>query len=84
MIAEYNHETYDYRHLMLMMDSEMTKGLSKKYCHESTMKMLITYIQTLPDGTGKYKVIICILCLVSFEIPWTRILNRHRFRTFPV
>ena len=38
--------------MMAIMDNDMTKGLSEKYHAESTLGMLITYVQTLPDGSG--------------------------------
>ena len=54
IINTYVHNTSTYEQVRDKLDIEMNKGLSKKDNCNSTVKMLLTYVQSLPDGKGDF------------------------------
>ena len=49
-MRECEHKPEVYRKLMTMLEAEMARGLTKS--GKSKLKMLVTYVHGLPDGTG--------------------------------
>jgi len=52
VLREYNHDQETYKKIRDLLNVEMNKGLSKKGNKDATVKMFVTYVQCLPDGTG--------------------------------
>lgn len=49
----------DYDRIVSMMEENMDHGLSEKADISADVKMYITYVRTLPDGSG---MLFCSLC----------------------
>lgn len=43
----------DYQRIVDLMDARMNDGLGEKSSVEADIKMYITYVRSLPDGSGK-------------------------------
>jgi len=52
VLNEYNHEQSTYVKIRDLMNKEMEKGLSRSENANSSVKMFITYVQSLPNGSG--------------------------------
>ena len=52
VLKDYEHDLATYAKVSELMGGEMTKGLSKKGNKESSVKMFITYVRSLPSGKG--------------------------------
>lgn len=51
VLDEYRHKTDVYRKIHDIINQEMDKGLSKAQNKDATVKMFVTYVQSLPNGT---------------------------------
>lgn len=52
ILQKYVHGDEVYTKVRNLLNQEMNIGLSKEKNASSTVKMFITYVQSLPDGTG--------------------------------
>ena len=52
VLKDYIHGENRYREIRDLMNKEMDYGLSRSGNADATVKMLITYVQSLPDGSG--------------------------------
>ena len=52
VLKEYNHGLSTYVKIRDLMNKEMEKGLSRSENANSSVKMFITYVQSLPNGSG--------------------------------
>lgn len=51
ILNQYKHGDDVYRKIHDILNTEMERGLSKQTNREATVKMFVTYVQSLPDGT---------------------------------
>lgn len=51
VLNKYKHGDDVYQKIRDILNAEMERGLSKKTNREATVKMFVTYVQSLPDGT---------------------------------
>jgi hypothetical protein len=52
VLTAYVHDVSTYARVRDLLDFEMDKGLSKTFHKKSALKMLITYVRDLPNGSG--------------------------------
>jgi len=52
VLKEYIHGENKYKQICDLMNREMEKGLSRTENATATVKMFISYVQSLPDGSG--------------------------------
>jgi len=52
VLKDYIHGDNTYKKIHDLMNSEMDKGLSRTGHADAAVKMFITYVQSLPDGSG--------------------------------
>jgi len=53
VLKDYIHEESTYVKIRDLMNKEMDDGLSCSGHADAAVKMFITYVQSLPDGSGK-------------------------------
>jgi len=59
VLKSYIHEENTYRDICDLMNKEMDKGLSRTENADAAVKMFITYVQSLPDGSGYCSLTLC-------------------------
>jgi len=52
VLKDYIHEENTYVKIHDLMNKEMDRGLSRSGHDHASVKMFITYVQSLPDGSG--------------------------------
>ena len=52
VLKDYIHTENTYKKIRDLMNQEMDRGLSRAGNADSSVKMFITYVQSLPDGSG--------------------------------
>jgi len=54
VLTDYIHKEKTYVKIHDLMNKEMDKGLSRSEHADATVKMFISYVQSLPDGSGNF------------------------------
>jgi len=52
VLKDYIHRENTYKKIRDLMNDEMDKGLSRSGNADAAVKMFISYVQSLPDGSG--------------------------------
>jgi len=62
VLKQYIHGEKTYAKIRDLMNSEMEAGLSRSGHDAAAIKMFISYVQSLPDGSGMIYKAVCHVC----------------------